>query len=200
MSHSFTHLLREGRKGERLIAHWLMRRGFSVLPAYAVSEHDAKGPRVFSMEGDLISPDLFVFGQSKAFWVEAKSKAAFTWHRISQTYQDGIDIRCWDDYRALRERINWPVWLLFLHGPHQRAKDNPPDKTPPTGLFGGEIERLATCIHHRSDNYGSGGMVYWCHADLCKDDTGGPNAQWNEASRAAHDTFANPPAICKKSE
>lgn len=176
----FDEKLRQGRLGESLIARWLMRRGFSVLPAYEVERGNGKGPRIFSMAGELVSPDLFVFkqGDGKVLWVEAKSKAAFTWHRISHSYQDGIDVRHWNDYSALRRRIDWPLWLLFLHGPGHVAKDNPPSMIPPTGLFGGEITRLATCIDHRSDRWGSGGMVYWRCEDLMA--AGKPLATYEE--------------------
>jgi len=166
----FEEKLRQGRLAESLIARWLVRRGFNLLPAYDITDGNRKGPRVFSAQGHLVAPDLLAFrlfeGAETVRWCEAKSKAAFTWHRMSSTYQDGIDKRYWLDYLTLRERMPWHLWLLFLHGPGQVAKDNPEGMVPPTGLFGGEIKRLAGCIHHESDRWGKGGMVYWRCSDL----------------------------------
>lgn len=167
---SFDRRLEQGKAGESLIARWLQRRGYSVLPAYEIVEPQYKGPRIFSARGDLVAPDLLAFNfdapKTPVLWCETKSKAAFTWHRISSSYQDGIDRRHWLDYLQLRRRTPWPLWLLFLHAPGGFAKDNPPGKVPPSGLFGGEVLRLAKCIDHESDQWGKGGMVYWRCSDL----------------------------------
>ena len=72
----------------------------------------------------------------------------------------------------------WRLWLLFLHAPGAVAKDNPPGMVPPTGLFGGEVLRLAECIDHESDRWGNGGMVYWRCADLMAN--GKPLAAYDE--------------------
>jgi len=169
----FEQRLAQGRVGESLIARWLQRRGYNVLPAYEIVEAQFKGPRIFSAERDLVAPDFLAFRffreQKRVLWVEAKSKAAFTWHRLSGTYQDGIDKRHWLDYLELRQRVDWPLWLLFLHSPGGLAKDNPPGMRPPSGLFGNEVLRLAACINHEFDGMGSGGMVYWRCADLMVD-------------------------------
>lgn len=184
---SFDRRLQEGKAGESLIARWLQRRGYSVLPAYEIEQPQFKGPRIFSAQRNLVAPDWLAFGcpkgEARAFWCEAKSKAAFTWHRLSQTYQDGIDKCHWLDYLELRRRMPWPLWLLFLHAPGGLAKDNPPGKVPPSGLFGGEIRRLAGCIHHQSDRWGSGGMVYWRCEDLTA--AGKPLATYGEVCTEA---------------
>jgi len=162
---SFTEQLEYGLAGESIIAKWLMSRGWALLPAYEKEQGDFKGPRILSATGDLISPDMlaFRFGDEggQVHWIEAKSKAAFTWYRIRGTYQDGIDRRHWRHYLHVCKLAPWPVWLLFLHAPGHVAKDNPPDKTPPVGLFGNRVDRLAALIDHESDNHGPSGMVYW---------------------------------------
>lgn len=175
---TFDERLQQGRLGESRIARWFMLKRYSVLPAYEMEGGQFKGPRVFSLEGDLVSPDLLVFRPGKVFWIEAKSKAAFTWHRISQSYQDGIDVRHWNDYLALRGRMEWPLWLLFLHGPGQVAKDNPDGMVPPTGLFGREIGELPLLVDHTSDKWGRSGMVYWRASSLIR------IASWEEVISA----------------
>jgi len=177
-SATFEGRLATGRAGESLIAGWLKRKGYNVLPAYEIAEPQFKGPRIFSAERDLVAPDLLAFRQKRVRWVEAKSKAAFTWHRLSGTYQDGIDKRHWLDYLELRRRVPWDLWLLFLHAPGGLAKDNPEGMVPPTGLFGGEVLRLAECIDHESDRWGQGGMLYWQCSDLMRD--GKPLATYEE--------------------
>lgn len=155
-----------------------MQRGYLVLPAYEIERPQYKGPRVFSASGNLVSPDLLVFKPGKVLWIEAKNKAAFTWYRIGGCYQDGIDKHHWEDYLKLRGRIDWPVWLLFLHSPGRVAKDNPHGKIPPAGLFGGEILYLRECNPRPSDKHGKYGMVYWNITDLCPG--GKPIASWDE--------------------
>ena len=174
----FERSLKAGLVAESAIAKWFMRRGHLVLPAYEVEANGHKGPRVFSASGSLVAPDMLVFksGGKQVFWIEAKSKAAFTWHRNSETYQDGIDRRYWEDYLRIAQNTGWPVWLLFLHGPGAVAKDNPAGKIPPTGLFGNEILRLSRCIDHPWPGCGNGGMVYWKVADLLR------LASWREVS------------------
>lgn len=166
---SFDDRLQEGLAGESLIAKWLLRRGWNILPAYEKIQHNFKGPRIISAGGNLISPDMLAFRfdetGGEVHWIEAKSKAAFTWYRIGQTYQDGIDLHCWKDYIKLNRLAPWPVWLLFLHGPGEVAKDNPDGMTPPTGLFGNTIQVLRDCIDHESARWARG-MVYWNICDL----------------------------------
>lgn len=206
MSHvpanAFKQALTEGRAGESLIAGWLQRKGCNILPAYEIEQPQFKGPRVFSAERNLVAPDWLAFGYPKvdekprvgnlpqrekrkayAFWCEAKSKAAFTWHRLSGTYQDGVDRCYWLDYLELRRRMCWPLWLFFLHAPGGLAKDNPAGMMPPSGLFGGEVRRLAGCIHHESDRWGKGGMVYWRCDDLMA--AGKPLATYEEVCTEA---------------
>lgn len=185
MSSDFNARLDEGMVGESLIARWLIRRGFIVLPAYEKVVRNFKGPRIYTASGNLIAPDMLIFRHDdekclmETMWIEAKSKAAFTWYRISGSYQDGVDLRCWIDYKALQAKCPWPVWLLFLHRPGHVAKDNPPGMVPPSGLFGAPISKLIETADHTSDRYGHGGMVYWNVRALSKG-SGAPIATWDE--------------------
>lgn len=158
-----------GQAGESIIANYFKYKNYLVLPVYEKILDTGKGPQIFSLSGNLIAPDLFVFGQKqeKVWWIEAKHKSAFTWHRITGRWTTGIDIRHYADYLKVQEQTPWPVWLLFL----QRdgcAKDTPEGKIGPTGLYGGSLEYLKENENHRHDNWGPSGMVYWSEETLRK--------------------------------
>jgi len=152
---NFRAKLRFGQAGESLIANWLKgARGCSVLPVYEIGEDAGKGPQVFTIDGNLIAPDLFAFGQdvSNVWWIEAKHKSAFSWHRNTQRWTTGIDLRHYEDYLRVQELSPFPVLLLFLHR-NGTAKDTPEGKTSPTD---------------RHANWGKSGMVYWAETILTK--------------------------------
>jgi hypothetical protein len=161
----FERNLEYGQAGESVISTWLRRMGYSVLPVYEKEMDDHKGPRLFLPAETRIAPDLFVFRGDKAFWIEAKHKTAFTWHRITQRWTTGIDLKHYEDYCVIDDATSWPVWLLFLHEGGQ-AKDSPADS--PRGLFGRELSILRTCENHRHENWGRTGMVYWAIDSLKK--------------------------------
>lgn len=154
--------LKEGLAGESLIANWLKRKGWRVLPAYEVEQGHGKGPRLFTSYGQLICPDLLIFnGQSHVKWIEAKTKSAFTWHRLSNSWQTGLDRRHWRDYLKVQSISPFPIWILFLHKPNGCAKDTPVGYVSPSGLFGNTIGILQKSVDHEHENHGTSGMVYW---------------------------------------
>jgi hypothetical protein len=160
---SFSASLDYGRAAEGAIALWLRGRGLSVLPVYEKVINTGKGPQLFMPNKALIAPDLFVFGNGKCFWIEAKHKTAFSWHRNLGCWTTGIDLRHYRDYCEVDDSTPWPVWLLFLHEGGQ-AKDSPPES--PAGLFGETLAKLRRCESHRSDRWGASGMVYWARDSL----------------------------------
>jgi len=67
-------------------------------------------------------------------------------------------------YLEINDLLPHDVWLLFLHGLSTPTKEDLAFGSPavcPTGLFGGALHELRTLESHRSDKWGSGGMVYW---------------------------------------
>lgn len=162
---NFSQQLSYGMAGETAIARWLQRRGWAVLPVYEVIVDRGKGPRLYLPDSSLIAPDFFVFRSGRSLWVEAKHKTAFTWHRKTQRWVTGIDLRHYEDYCRIDDMTPWPVWLLFLHE-GGRAKDSPPNS--PAGLFGNALSNLRKCENHRHENWGRSGMVYWALESLHK--------------------------------
>jgi len=164
---TFNESLAYGQVGESLIARWLRKREYWVLPVYEKEIDTGKGPRLFLPVGQLIAPDLIALkpATGAAFWIEAKHKSAFTWHRLTEQWVTGIDLRHYADYLRICDQSPWPIWLLFLQRAGQ-AKDSPAGC--PTGLYGGDLAFLRQHEHHRHDNWGRGGMVYWAEGDLKK--------------------------------
>lgn len=162
---TFARSLGFGRAGETAISRWFRCKGWSVLPVYEKIIDEGKGPQLFVPNGELIAPDLLIFRSDDAFWIEAKHKTAFSWHRLSGRWVTGIDLRHYEDYCKVDDATPWPVWLLFLHRGGQ-AKDSPPDS--PAGLFGNTLSFLRENENHRHDNWGRSGMVYWAIGSLRK--------------------------------
>lgn len=154
---TFKQSLNYGLAGETLIARWFQRRGWTVLPVYEKVMDTGKGPTLFLPDRKLIAPDMFVFNSQKAWWIEAKHKTGFSWNRTSQRWVTGIDLNHYMDYLLVEDLTPWPVWLLFLQRGGQ-AKDSP---ISPSGLFGNALDYLRNHESHRSQKYGSYGMVYW---------------------------------------
>jgi hypothetical protein len=159
---SFTHCLQEGIVGETKIANFFKSKGYSVLPVYEVELDTGKGPRLFTPKQPLIAPDMVIYKGKKCYWIEAKHKTAFTWHRITNRWTTGIDLKHYGDYCKIDDNSPWPIWLLFLHKGGQ-AKDSPPS---PSGLFGNTLTYLRKNENHRSDKWGKYGMVYWAKEKL----------------------------------
>lgn len=162
---SFAESLAQGQIGESLIARWMRRRGNFVLPVYEKEIDSGKGPRLFCPNGQRIAPDMLVFGGPPPRWVEAKHKTAFSWHRNTQRWVTGIDIRHYEDYLKVDEETPFDVWLMFLQRGGQ-AKDSPAES--PSGLYGNVLSCLRYRENHRHKNWGPSGMVYWAESDLRK--------------------------------
>ena len=156
----FSQALAFGQMGESLIARWFRERGYNILPVYETELNTGKGPRVFAAQCEIVAPDLFAFSPERVFWIEAKHKTAFSWHRLTGKWVTGIDLRHYEDYLRLNQISPWPIWLMFLQRGGQ-AKDS--SSGSPSGLFGGELGYLSQHENHRHTNWGKNGMVYWAY-------------------------------------
>jgi hypothetical protein len=165
----FEYYLSFGFHGEHLIRDYLRTQGFYVLPAYELeSTGNFKGPRFFGPRCEYITPDMLAFYEKSIMWVEAKTKSAFTWHRLTKRYVTGIDWRCWVDYNKVAKSSEVPVFLYFLQQPGHKAKDTPDYAGPsPNGLFSGEINYLGRHINHIFPKEAPA-MVYWAEDSLTK--------------------------------
>jgi len=160
---SFSSQLSFGKVGESAIAEWFKRKGYAVLPVYEVEMNTGKGPQVFTLDAELVAPDMLCFNGKRVYWIEAKHKSVFTWHRITGRWTTGIDKHHYEDYLRVAEKSPWPVWLLFLH--RNGYTDEPPHDCP-AGLFGRELLYLREHENHQHKGWGKYGMVYWAHETL----------------------------------
>lgn len=170
---TFHENLQFGKAAESAIANYLRRQGNSILPVYEVLEGNYKGPRLFSLNNDLVAPDMLGFNKNRVYWVEAKNKSVFSWHRKSEKWVTGIDKCHWIDYLKIKEQHNIALWIMFLHMnaiPRQGDIEKGCPHECPIGLFGGEIDALEKVRSHWHPNWGKRGMgmVYWAHENLQK--------------------------------
>lgn len=171
---AFQRVLALGQIAEGRIARWLRGRGLTVIPIYDLEMDTGKGPRIFPPgDGLFIAPDLLCArrGDEKPVFTEAKHKSHWSWHRKTECWTTGIDLEHYEHYQKVKNHFGWDVWLLFLHEsdtPHQRDILHGAPDFCPNGLFGGEISVLVNREHHRSKNWGNGGMVYWDELALKK--------------------------------
>lgn len=166
---TFEEQLAFGKIGESDIARWLKSRGSSVLPVYEKEIDEGKGPQFFADGESYAAPDLFCFPQCE--WIEAKHKTVFSWHRITQTWQTGIDMNHWTQYQRVEEISKRRVWLMFLHRcarPDQRDLMAGCPPQCPTGLFVGSLKYLARNVDHTDGRWGRHGMIYWRESTLNK--------------------------------
>ena len=99
----------------------------------------------------------------QVLFVEAKHKETFSWHRNTQTWTTGIDLKHYRHYLKLMQITKHKIWLFFLH---RGGMDKDTLESSPAGLFAGDLNELQHRENHRS-HYGSG-MVYWGIESLTK--------------------------------
>src|ERR1700722_4695496 len=103
-----------GRDAEKLIAQWMIDRGFHVLPCYDYSgKDDDKAPK---LRGDksYIIPDLDVCKGGKRYWVEVKNKGRITEHYRTGSMDVGMGKRLYENYLKVQEISGAPVLLMML--------------------------------------------------------------------------------------
>lgn len=160
-----------GNRTENAIGRWLRNKGYAILTVHEIQHDDNRGPRFFTSLGDLVAPDILCFTSKHTIWIECKHKSVFTWHRKTGSWNTGIDLHHYRDYKKVAAASHLPVWLLFLHCRARPDNDDLRRGCParcPTGLFGNGIKVLQNHEHHSHPNHGRHGMVYWAPENLKK--------------------------------
>ena len=173
----FDQKLNLGRVAESYVAKWLqVKYGYSILPVYdkhftTEEENNGrkKGPQFFTATGAYAAPDMLCMRDNRLCWVEAKCKSTFTWRRINQQWQDGIDLHHYQQYCAIADTVPWPIHIMFLHLDTWNpiaCRDAPEPSA--AGLFGNRLDILRANEDHQDMRHGRYGMVYWNKSILCR--------------------------------
>ena len=105
---------KKGRAGEHIVAKWFRARGWHVTPSYDYSgEGGNQAPRMSSAFSAYILPDLDVAGDGRRMWIEVKTKAEPTLHRITNTLEHGIPMRLFKEYKAIELVTGAEVYLVI---------------------------------------------------------------------------------------
>lgn len=166
---SFAEHLRFGQAAESQIGRYLRKNGYTILPVYEKILDTGKGPQLFTASTELVAPDMLTYKGGEVLWIEAKHKTAFSWHRITQRWVTGIDLRHYKDYCKVADGSPWPVVLMFLHRGGEAVGQPIHESGSPSGLFWSPISLLRVNENHRHDGWGKSGMVYWA-----RQEDGGP--------------------------
>lgn len=165
---NFKKALEYGQKGEQTLSSVLIQHGFSLIPTCNLPSSPGKGPRLQNGEAGIVLPDFMAFSKSGVLCVEAKHKHGFTWYRNKNRYgvcgswQTGIDLSSYEQYKKFSIDTNSQVILCFLHD-GEAAKDS---EKSPAGIYWNYIFDLENVEDHKSDLWGRHGMVYWNIEDL----------------------------------
>ena len=162
---SFEQSLSFGKVAESAISKWLQARGNYVLPVYEIEKSEYAGPALFINEKPCVAPDMLcIKPDSEICFIESKNKEAFTWHRKTQRWTTGIDLKHYEDYIFLSQKTKIPIYLFFNHR-GGAAKDS--DKSE-SGLFFNDLAFLKDNENHRCKpkDHCNSGMVFWSKENL----------------------------------
>jgi len=113
---SFKVKLAFGKEGEHEVGEYMLNKGYSILPLYQFNDDVA--PQIFNAKTTITSPDLFVCGNNKYFWVEVKTKNR--WIKYLADTETGCNYKHYIEYLKIAEITGLPVYIIFNH------KDNDP--------------------------------------------------------------------------
>lgn len=150
--HRDTPQYRRGRTGEKLVASILRSRGWFVIPSSDYTGEDGdKVPRLFGDNEELIIPDLDTSQNGRRQWVEVKTKATATMHRMSGTVEHGISLRHWRHYLRVEAITGAPVTLMIVE---ERSGE----------ILRASLAELGEGRIYSGDKMGPDGMMFWPRA------------------------------------
>lgn len=127
-------------------------------PAEYMEEKNT-GPGIETPTGKIPTPDILFMKNGERFWVDVKAKVGLTWHRISQTYQTGIDKNSFKHYQTVQEMTGIEVRIVHVVA-GWAVKDS--EATEPMILMG-SLDALAESVHHDDKIHGSK-VLFWTTA------------------------------------
>lgn len=160
MADDFQEKLEFGLDGENKVAKFMLSHGYDVLQIYKKEGAEKQGPRLLSSLGHRVAPDMMVFRNGKQFWIEVKRKTGATWFKLSEQWETGINRRHFNEYCAISEMSQLPLWIIFIQegGPAERS-----GPVTPKGWFCQSIEWLKANALKKTFNPS---MIYWRLYDM----------------------------------
>lgn len=153
---NFEQQLAFGKEGEHEVGEYYMSINYSILPLYQFDDKIA--PKIFTTNSSITSPDLFISGNNKYFWVEVKTKNRWIDFNGLQT---GCNYEHYLQYLEVKKITGMPVYLVFNH-----------KNIPPLGKFIIEIETIPFRIwdgyNENNGNYVTKPLVLWKYEQLTK--------------------------------
>ena len=123
---SFEEKLAFGKEGEHEVGEYFMQRSYCILPLYQFTDDIA--PKIFTLSSTITSPDLFICGNNKYFWVEVKTKNR--WIKYNGTLETGCNYRHYKEYCKISDETGMTLYLIFNH-----------KKDDPTGFYYVDIKK-----------------------------------------------------------
>lgn len=97
---------------ETLVEKVIKGYGWSIISPRAIAKGGA--PMIETPSGnDIRVPDTKANKDGLEVWVETKAKSTATWHRKTQTQNQGIDTVSWEDYLKVPRVTGDRVYLFF---------------------------------------------------------------------------------------
>lgn len=103
-----------GRNGERLVADYLRRKGWYVIPSYDYSGDEHKAPRLTGLLDSFVIPDLDVSRCGNRQWAEVKTKWAASFTHVTQQFEHGLPARHFNHYHAVQHVTGCPVHVFIF--------------------------------------------------------------------------------------
>ena len=140
---------KRGREGEKVVAGWLMERGWHVIPSYDYSGEDGdKAPKMTGKHTAFVLPDLDIAQNGKRMWAEVKTKAEATLHRKTQTLEHGISLRHFRDYKRIQVITGCDVYVFVYEECSESLLMRPIGEESDGRVYDG-------------GKMGRGGMIFW---------------------------------------
>jgi len=102
-----------GQWGETHVRKWLERSGKFIVPTTCIE--DGGAPALTQLLRRHVLPDFQAFGGGSGEWWEVKTKTRAVLYGITNEWRTGIDVRLWNDYRAVERETGLPGYLAMIH-------------------------------------------------------------------------------------
>ncbi len=146
-----TNEFRRGRNGEQIVATWLQKRGYCVIPCYDYAgENHEKAPKMQGQSRGYVLPDLLACRNGCCKWVEVKTKAGPTHNKFKGNLAEhGMGQYLCNQYHTVQKESGIPVFVFVVEECSKQILYAPLDKLQPHGRL------------YNGNKMNRGGMVFW---------------------------------------